>query len=226
MWCNSASRTLQDETTLTRHICAARRYSFLTALRSTARAAGPATSGRGLGGERHVSRRFMSFRIFVKNMSLKVNWQLFFDHENQWGFVRGIWEVQIVGIERIWSISFERQIQKVSRGTYSGSASRIGECLAEKLFLVCGTRLIFLLPQVPKSSELNLGVASGKAHPEVALTVLEEVFRDPQRIRSLCLSFVGRKCFAPAWRLRLFMLFADVCRRSILFLLTWCLTST
>ena len=34
---------------------AARRYSFLTALRSTARAAGPATSGRGLGGERHVS---------------------------------------------------------------------------------------------------------------------------------------------------------------------------
>ena len=106
MWCNSASRTLQDETTLTRHICAARRYSFLTALRSTARAAGPATSGRGLGGERHVSRRFMSFRIFVKNMSLKVNWQLFFDHENQWGFVRGIWEVQIVGIERIWSISF------------------------------------------------------------------------------------------------------------------------
>lgn len=55
MWCNSASRTVQDETTLTRHICAARRYSFLTALRSTARAAGPATSGRGLGGERDVS---------------------------------------------------------------------------------------------------------------------------------------------------------------------------
>ena len=105
----------------------------------------------------------------------------------------------------------------MSRGTYSGSASRIGECLAEKLFLVCGTRLIFLLPQVPESSELNLGVASGKAricflflvskhwyvvtgrrHPEVALTVLEEVFRDPQRILSLYLSFVGRKCFAPA----------------------------